>query len=181
MSIAVSKAKKREGNIYSMIVFLIIALVFYVTAVIIWVRDTHMKRVCTDEVTGTVNSIYSRYETVSAGKHRTKQEVRYYIKVNYVYGGKRYLISPGFNVGKDSFKKGDKLTVMINPDDPDEVYIKEHGFHTGFEVIYFLIAGLAFTIVSVWVRPRRKRKDGTSDDWIGQQMTSEQDASDRYR
>ncbi len=133
---AKSKTAPRGGNFISTVVFFIIGAMFLVLGIYANVRAGHLDKVCTEEIEGTVKSIYSREEVRRTGKH-TYREINYYITVQYQYDDTFYTLSPNDAVSRDRYRKGDRVTVMLNPDDPSEVCLK--GKTRGMRISFIML------------------------------------------
>lgn len=159
-----------------MIVFLIVALVFGGLAVFAGYQAKYLERVCTEEVKGTVTKITQKITRTRSGKHSyTKTE--YFVTARFTYGGKTYIVSPGMPVAKDRFKKGQSISVMVNPDDISDYYIEGQlrGYRIYFWLlltasgIFFLVTAIGFVRLGIYKRAHPI----TETDWIEEQMNRE--------
>ena len=154
---------KNSGSVLVAVVFFIIAAVFFGIGAFLKLGSDRLSRVCTYETEGTVKSIYSRYETRSAGKHRTQRELYHYLILTYIYDGKRYTIYPGTPVSKEKYRIGQKISIRIDPGDPSEVFVE--ALHKGDNAVFVMLltGGAVFSglaLIQIW----RKRKNNFETD-----------------
>ena len=112
-------------------------------------EDTRLINVCTEKTVGTVVRFIEgnnfQYE-----EDESEQKVKglFYPVFQYVADSRMYeqISMLGNKEGKERFKTGQKVTVMYNPEFPNEYYVTEDrkamkgNSHTGFFIILFVFA-----------------------------------------
>lgn len=160
------------------IVFLIIGFVFLWLSGLTFSRTDHLAKVCTEETKGKIVEIIQKIVTSRTGSVRTTR-MEYYPRVRFTRGGKIYTVTSGMTVPKDKYKRGQKITFMINPDDPSELYL-DGQLNTysavgwlifGFSALCFLISTILFRRHRIYKLRHGQQKNDT--DWIEQQMNEE--------
>lgn len=96
-----------------------------------------------NKVTATVDEVIVR-EDARGMKHNSKSDT-YYIYVNYEYKGEKYthILSP--HNDRDT-QVGDKLTLIVDPDDPIDLTDVENSVIT---TIVFLVSGIITGIIGI--------------------------------
>ena len=160
------------------IVFLIIGFVFLWLSGLTFSRTDHLAKVCTEETEGKIVEIIQKIVTSRTGSVRTTR-MEYYPRVRFTRGGKIYTVTSGMTVPKDKYKRGQKVTFMINPDDPSELYL-DGQLNTysavgwlilGFSAVSFLVAAILFRKCRLYNIGHRQPKQET--DWIQEQIDRE--------
>ncbi|MBR5372816.1 MAG: DUF3592 domain-containing protein [Oscillospiraceae bacterium] len=139
------------------IVFAVVGAVFMIIGIVSMVQSAQMQKLCTAEASGTV---------VELKEHRTKEKKRTRISytpvVDYTYNGQNYRYVSSVSTNPPRYKVGERVTVMVNADEPSQCYIQGDSAGTIICVIFILIGAAMFvafgivTFVNVVLRKRRK-------------------------
>jgi len=139
------------------IVFAAVGAIFMIVGIVSMVQSSQLRRLCTAEASGTV---------VELKEHRTKEKNRTKISyapvVDYVFHEKNYRYVSNVSTNPSRYKVGDRVTVMVNADEPSQCYIQGDLAGTILSLIFVGIGAALFiafgvvTAVQAIRHPRRK-------------------------
>ncbi len=104
------------------------------------------------------NKVVTGY--TNSRKHRRRSTTYRPIYV-YEYKGKTYRAESSFSMGPAAFEKGDKVEIMINPDDPTQIFDPEMAEKMCKAPIMFIVigvAGIAIELIGLIVISRKMKK-----------------------
>ncbi|MCL2804772.1 MAG: DUF3592 domain-containing protein [Treponema sp.] len=122
-------------KIFAVIFLLVFGLVFFAVGFFGIKSNKRLIKVCTSLTTGEVVEIQRRR---SGGKRPTTM---YYPVFSYTAKGVEYTNCSTTGMSTCKFTEGQKVTMYVNPDNPDEFYVEKYGISNGFYAV-FLVIGL---------------------------------------
>ena len=151
--------------------FLVFGLIFAAIGGALLAGRFGEKSRCTFETKGVVTDIV-RIESESADN----RSITYAPVFTYVYEGEEYTYQSSTSSSSPSFRKGETVTVMVNPADPIEVYIPDDNASW---VLLWVFAGVGAAvalcalaaIVVILIKSRRARSPLTLEDELKQYRT----------
>lgn len=136
--------------LYSMIflLFASVPLMCIGGGAVFYVMINNAPRECIVSVEAEVedNEVHTNYS--HSRKHRRHSTTYSPIYV-YEYEGKTYHAGSSFSMGPAAFKKGDKVEIMINPDDPTQIFDPEMAKAMSKTPIIFIVIGGVVIVVEL--------------------------------
>lgn len=120
-------------------------LIFALVGFLFLSQDRKKKRHCTVETMGVFDHFNQKYS--NRGKRDGRVVLMYNPVYRYQYNGHDYSIKYGKNT-RDKYSCRQEVTVMLNPDAPDESYIVEEKNYALIPAVAAVV-GLAATIYSL--------------------------------
>ena len=170
------KPLTRKGKINICIVFILIGMIFLTVGGFFLGLLFREKAVCSFETKGEVVELVERNKTNNKGRERKSYAAVY----SYEFEGKTYKYQSSVYSLPAQFSVGEKVTVMVNPDDPNEIYVPESNVEW---ILGWIIAGVGILITSVFIfllikTLREGRAPLTVEDELSQYQQEEQYYSD---
>ncbi len=163
------QSKKTGGGCLKLILFVIIFVMFGSIPLVcigggavFYGMINNAPSECTVSVEAEVedNKVVTRY--TQSRKNRRRSTVYSPIYV-YEYKGKTYRADSSFSISPAAFEKGDKVEIIINPDDPTQIYDPEMAEEMSKAPIMFIVigvAGIAIELIVMIVIFRKLKKIG---------------------
>ena len=133
----------------SAIVAVIISVLLIIAGVVQTAYFHRLKQNATEQVSGEITDV-SRHSSFSrsSSHSRRRPKTKYHIYVDYTVGRTEYTTS--FTLSRSKFSEGEKVTVMYDPNDPENCYVvgafKNGGITISVSGIIFLVISIAFII-----------------------------------
>ena len=127
-------------------VVLIIGLIFLGVGIYMYFENQRLVRVCTVERVATVVEMEKEESTDSDGYSSTI----YYPVIEYEVNNDTQYARMRTGSSNPEYKIGDKVTILYNPDQSNEILVKGEKTLDIFTII-FLVAGLGITIYGIKV------------------------------
>lgn len=126
----------RRNQLMGLGLFLLVGILCAVVGIYLLYRHISVKNRCSEPVSAVVTDMKSHS---SAGMHKW---ITYAPVFEYEYRGKKYTYISDVSSDPPSFRRGDEVELMIDPDDPNIVFVTEDKSER------WIIAGaLAFGII----------------------------------
>ena len=129
-----------KEKVISILFLLVFGAAFLGAGIFLMREQKHLKEVCITEVQSTV--IENKKRTVKKKKHKTS--IKYTPVFEYDYNGKTYTFKSDLSTNPPRYSVGEKVQIMINPDNPSEVYVPSDS--TTKKIIYIVciaVGGIA--------------------------------------
>lgn len=147
--------KKTGGGCLKVIIYIIIFLMFASVPLmfvgggaVFYVMINNAPRECIVSVEAEVedNEVHTSYS--QSRKHSGSSKTYSPIYV-YEYKGKTYHAGSSFSMAPAAYKIGDKVEIVINPDDPTQIYDPEMAKEMSEAPIIFIVIGVAVIVVEL--------------------------------
>ncbi len=139
------------------LIFAVLGIVFSVIGGAVLYSSKQSEKNCTFETKGTVVELV---EKRSRNKHGTS--TTYAPVFEYEYNGKVYKYESKLATSPKPFEVGDKVTVMVDPDDPKEIYVPEYKTVRIFSYVFLGVGGGLFIagiiLLFVFLKKRRTQE-----------------------
>ena len=133
----------------SAIVAVIISVLLIIAGVVRTAYFHRLKQNATEQVSGEVTDV-SRHSSFSrsSSHSRRRPKTKYHIYADYTVRRTEYTTS--FTLSRSKFSEGEKVTVMYDPNNPENCYVvgafKNGGITISVSGIIFLVISIAFMI-----------------------------------
>lgn len=130
-------------------IFAFVGLCFLAFGIVMTIIPKNQEKKCTEEVTAVVVDMDEIKST-----HRTKK--RHYTTTTYApvyryeYNGKEYTKKSNVSSSNPKFTEGDKVKIMLDPNDPTKFYVPDDNTMSILSTIFLSIGGV-FVLVSIIV------------------------------
>lgn len=143
--------KKTGGGCLKVIIYIIIFLMFASVPLmcigggaVFYVMINNAPRECIVSVEAEVEENNIREDYDDSGRSITYSPI--YV---YEYKGKTYHAGSSFSMAPAAYKIGDKVEIVINPDDPTQIYDPEMAEKMSKAPILFIVIGVAVIVVEL--------------------------------
>ena len=165
----------KRGKTIICVFFIVFGLIFFGVGATFLGSLFRDRSVCSFETEGVVVELVQKVTTNKGHKRLSYAPV-----FSYEFEGVSYKYKSSVYSQLDRFKIGQRVTVMVNPDEPTEVYIPESNIEW---ILGWIIAGVGGLLISVFVflliKTRREgRTPLTIEDELSQYQREEQYYSD---
>lgn len=142
-----SKPMTRRGKIALCVFTLIFGLILATVGCVVIGGYIGEKNRCTFETQGVVVELKAYTTSSRKSSHRTS----YHPVYSYEYNGQTYTHTDQAGSNPPAFTAGQRLTIMVNPDDPTEIYVPDSkaGWFVGgaFAAIGLVVMLVSFIIL----------------------------------
>ena len=147
--------KKTGGGCFKYILFLMIFLLFASVPLmcigggaVFYMMINNAPRECIVSVEAEVedNEVHTRYSHSRKHSGSSKSYSPIYV---YEYEGNTYHSGSSFSMSPAAYKIGDKVEIMINPDDPTQIFDPEMAEKMSKAPILFIVIGVAVIVVEL--------------------------------
>lgn len=129
---------KRDGVFLSAVILIIIGICIFVY------QNLKIQR-CTQEVSGSVLEVKEEYTTDENRNH----EYAYTPIIGYMVNGK-LIEKRGSSSSYQKYRRGEKITIMYNPNKVEEFVIKGDIMYR-FMGVYLMVAGAIVVAYKIWL------------------------------
>lgn len=130
-------------------IFAFVGLCFLAFSIIMTIIPKNQEKKCTEEVTAVVVDMNEMRSTHKSGK-RHYTTTTYAPVYRYEYNGEEYTKKSNLSSSNPKFSLGDKVKIMLDPNDPTNFYAPDDNTMSVLSTI-FLIVGGALMLVSIIV------------------------------
>lgn len=165
------------------IVFKLIAVIFIFFGVLFLgiglgfnAYNSRLEKKCTDKTTATVVDIKSQQTSRRKNGHHTVETVTYAPVVEYTVDGKKFKKSSNIYSSNNDNYIGEEIEIYYDPNDPQQVYIKDENASEIFVLVFSLIGGVFFIIgvaFAIFIVKNKHSHQSNNNDFIHQQINFE--------
>lgn len=124
----------KHGQLMKLGLFTLVGLISLVVGIVLLSGRSAEKKRCTEPVPAVV---------VDFEKRHSEHRIKYAPVFEYEYGGKKYTRVSRVASKKPDYSRGDKTTLMIDPNDPTVVYMQDDAMKNIITIC--LVFGIIFS------------------------------------
>lgn len=128
--------KDKRDQLMGLGLFMLVGILCAIVGIYLLSRHTYLKNRCSEPVSAVVIDMKG-HSTAGARK-----KVTYAPVFEYEYGGKKYTYTSDVSSDPPSFRRGDEVELMIDPDDPNVVFVTKDKSER-----WIIAAALAFGVI----------------------------------